>query len=173
MARGGGQARLGTLPKFTGFFFLKPPLSCPQVPTTWVAGLAQIPIVQLNDSVLYTVLLNPNLFKSLLNSADHRNLDDKGSLAINAFTCSELWAPIHGISEIHITHYRVFNRDSNCSNSVNIWARNSAFRYGGTHSRDQQQGKGPYTPCEVVKMTPKQVLTSTNHFLAKFYPILI
>ena len=34
---------------------------------------------------------------------------------------------------------------------------NSVFRYGGTRSRDQQQGKGPYTHCKVVKMTPKQV----------------
>ena len=54
-----------------------------------------------------------------------------------------------------------------------FYEENSAFRYGGARSRDRQQGKGPYTPWEVVKMSPKQVLTSTNHFLAKFYPILI
>ena len=35
--------------------------------------------------------------------------------------------------------------------------KNSTFRYGGTHSRDRQQGKGPYSPWEVVKMTQKQV----------------
>ena len=47
---------------------------------------------------------------------------------------------------------------------------NSVLRYGGTPSRDQQGGKDPYTPREVVKMSPIHVLTSTNHFLAKFVP---